>query len=334
MSRVQWIFLITVSLTWLILAPLAFVTVYSALDLQASAKLVSEKEPALSNAYLSTLRTAALARRLELAESQKEARQELVARRDRALIDLFEARDRIRVTAMQVLTDHEYDYPQAFCIADDTKLTECQIEKKLGSCQADWAKIQQCSGAAAQMLKKDGATGKQLLQRLRDDGTAARRLGFDFNRLSARVRENQLLVDDPLYPQAEGLKSIRLPLFRSVFALPNGVLVACFTMLVATIAAAVASLVEMTIDSNPQLLSVGRVTKAFIAAPLIGGLAGFMVYFVVVAGTAFVTQSDGGQSIPSQNLSTPALASLGVFAGLAANSAIAWIKGKADSFFK
>jgi hypothetical protein len=56
---------------------------------------------------------------------------------------------------------------------------------------------------------------------------------------------------------------------------------------------------------------------------------------VISAGAAFLVQGNlGGATEAVNNLSVPALASLGVFAGLAATTAIAWLQAKAASFFK
>ena len=66
-----------------------------------------------------------------------------------------------------------------------------------------------------------------------------------------------------------------------------------------------------------------------------GALAGFTVFFVVAAGAAFLVQPSAKGAIDAvNNLSAPALASLGIFAGLAADNAIEWLRSKAIGFFK
>lgn len=60
-----------------------------------------------------------------------------------------------------------------------------------------------------------------------------------------------------------------------------------------------------------------------------------MVFFVISAGAAFLVQPSGGTATDAVNsLSPAALASLGVFAGLAAEDALSWLREKASSFFQ
>jgi hypothetical protein len=78
-----------------------------------------------------------------------------------------------------------------------------------------------------------------------------------------------------------------------------------------------------------------ELARGFIISPLLGGLIGFMVYFVVSAGTAFLVQpAPANPAEATSNLSAPALASLGVLAGLAAENAVEWLRAKAAAFFK
>jgi hypothetical protein len=125
-----------------------------------------------------------------------------------------------------------------------------------------------------------------------------------------------------------------IPLFEFAFFLPSGVIVASFTGLMGAIGAAVYSLyVELGMVAGPKGLD--RTWMAFGVRPLLGALAGFTVFFVISAGASFLIQPQAIEATQAVNqLSPPALASLGLFAGLASENALQWLIEKANSFFK
>jgi hypothetical protein len=124
------------------------------------------------------------------------------------------------------------------------------------------------------------------------------------------------------------------PLFAWLFILPSGVVVAFFTAIMGAIGAAVYSLLRQ-LDATSEERTVARMWAAYASRPLLGAMAGFMVFFVVSAGAAFLVQPSAVSATDAVNsLSPPALASLGVFAGLAAESALRWLLEKAETFFK
>jgi hypothetical protein len=128
-----------------------------------------------------------------------------------------------------------------------------------------------------------------------------------------------------------------IPLFEFAFFLPSGVIVASFTGLMGAIGAAVFSLyVELGVLAAPREgPALDRTWLAFGVRPLLGALAGFMVFFVISAGTSFLIQPQAAAATQAVNqLSPPALASLGLFAGLASENALKWLIDKANSFFK
>ena len=126
-----------------------------------------------------------------------------------------------------------------------------------------------------------------------------------------------------------------IPLFEFAFFLPSGVIVASFTGLMGAIGAAVYSLyVELGMLAAPKG-EPDRTWMAFGVRPLLGALAGFTVFFVISAGASFLIQPQATEAIQAVNqLSPPALASLGLFAGLASENALKWLVEKANSFFK
>lgn len=132
-------------------------------------------------------------------------------------------------------------------------------------------------------------------------------------------------------------KQRAIPLFEFAFFLPSGVIVASFTGLMGAIGAAVYSLyVELGVLAAPKRAPASdRTWMAFGVRPLLGALAGFTVFFVISAGASFLIQPQAAEATQAVNqLSPPALASLGLFAGLASENALKWLIDKANSFFK
>ncbi len=115
---------------------------------------------------------------------------------------------------------------------------------------------------------------------------------------------------------------------------PTGVIVALFTGVMGSIGAAVRSLFNML---NPVLKNeehAETVWQSFGIRPMLGALAGFIVYFVISAGASFLVQPTVADATTAvNNLSPSALASLGIFAGLAAEDALEWLIEKAKGFF-
>jgi hypothetical protein len=123
--------------------------------------------------------------------------------------------------------------------------------------------------------------------------------------------------------------------FASLFVLPSGVVVALFTGIMGSVGAVVRSLYEILAPFSDQPAQKQSAIQAFGIRPLLGALAGFIVYFVVSAGAAFLVQPNAVDAAAAVNsLSPPALASLGVFAGLAGEDALKWLITKAAGFFK
>jgi hypothetical protein len=132
-------------------------------------------------------------------------------------------------------------------------------------------------------------------------------------------------------------KQRAIPLFEFAFFLPSGVIVASFTGLMGAIGAAVYSLYAELGMLTPPAGSTApdRTWMGFGVRPLLGALAGFTVFFVVSAGASFLIQPQAVETTQAVNqLSPPALASLGLFAGLASENALRWLIEKANSFFK
>jgi hypothetical protein len=312
-----------------VVVPVAFVTLYSVLEMQAAARAADK-----GDSRLATLRVVTMAVALDNADRSGGRRQELTRRRHEKLITLFEARNKVRARAVDILTATGVEGASAMCAGSPADLKLCQIDHKLEACTADWLKISDCYQQAMPKARAAVPALADEAARLRDSMDIARDEGFKFNSISASLRDSATLEDDPLLPVAESYRTIGLPFFTWLFILPQGVVVACFTSLMACIGAGVGSLVARLRRRRDAPDADAYFLKAFLASPLLGALTGFMVYFVISAGTAFlVPQQDSAATTAVNNLSVPALASLGVFAGLAAEDAIAWLTDKARSFF-
>jgi hypothetical protein len=124
----------------------------------------------------------------------------------------------------------------------------------------------------------------------------------------------------------------KLPGFATFFLFPDGVNVALFTGVMGAIGAAVFSLYSrLRAGSRAQGEGLAR---SFVLRPLLGALAGFMVYFVVSAGTVFLMQPSANLTAAVNSLSPSALASLGLFAGIAAENVLRWLSERAAGVFK
>jgi hypothetical protein len=327
MSVTQRAVLIIVVIVWLIGMPLAFATLYSVIELQSAARAASKDDNRLT-----TLRTVELADKLHRADAAKSRSDALGSQRNDAWVNVMESRTRARVVIIDFLTGHGVSGATALCTGTANDVRACQLRQDPDGCYNDWTKVLACSEQAES--KAHGAKDDQDIAALKRQMADAREKGFAYNRLNRRISEQNAVENDPLRPVAEAYEEIHLPLFSALFVLPQGVIVACFTSLMAALGAGVSSLLNfLRSDSSSQARQ--DLARSFIVSPLLGGLIGFMVYFVVSAGTAFLVQpAPANPAQATNNLSAPALAALGVLAGLAAENAVDWLQAKAAAFFK
>jgi hypothetical protein len=319
---------IIVAFFWLILLPVTFVTLYSAIELQNAAR----STPGV-NSRLAMLDTIALVRKLDL---QKVPTYKLEEEFRNAKNARYQRRDEVRIAAIEILVANDKPDARTICNVPDETSLNCtsQLEGSGASCLKDWRVIQKCYDEALTFEGKASSEDKRSFKALRDLMKTAGLQTVLHNAAAERAAAALKLEKDPLFPVANALRQpLTKDLLQMVFVIPQGVVVACFTSLMAVLGAGVASLLKFrrrkaSIRGNDAL-------KSFLVAPLIGGLTGFMVYFVISAGTAVLVEpAPATSSQPISNLSAPALASLGIFAGLAAEQAIIWLQQKASAFFR
>jgi hypothetical protein len=333
---------ILIALFWAIFGPLSFATLYAVIEVQAAARasLVGEGPNATpkGDPRLATLNVIALGHRLDVADaaSAKVAAQQAGNRT--TLVDVFLARGALRAAAISILNQNGVPNASTLCTASPDDLNQCQLNRNMKSCTADLVQINLCHDRALQLVQQ-GKVSADDARALKDTKAKANDVAAVYTRNTQDLNElkqtHDALAANPVYPVAETYRTIQLPLFQQLFVLPQGVIVAFFTALMAALGAGVSSLVKIVANVKTEEETPRYLFRLFAFAPLLGGLAGFMVYFVVSAGAAFLIQGDlGAASQAVNNLSVPALASLGVFAGLAASDAIAWLQAKAATFFK
>lgn len=218
-----------------------------------------------------------------------------------------------------VAEDKQHSWTPDAEIPKGVKAAEAAVAKMLGIQEAASLKQAERERLAA-TLKKEEA---ELTQ-----GSTSPAAGGSLERRSA---------DDVRSVAMSFNKQREVPLFEYLFFFPPGVVVAFFTALMGAIGAAIFSLME---DLKSKLAAVpgrsmqGHLGLAYGARPVLGALAGFTVFFVVSAGATFLIQPAGLDAAQAVNqLSPPALASLGIFAGLSSERALEWMIEKAKAFF-
>jgi len=134
-----------------------------------------------------------------------------------------------------------------------------------------------------------------------------------------------------LYREAEK----RASWFPQVFLVPDGVAISTFTGVMGAIGAAVYSLF-LSVRRRAAAADGERDTmvRSYLTRPLLGALAGFMVYFVLSAGASVLLSREGASEAAAVSLSPAALASLGLLAGMAAENAMLWLAENASKLFK
>ncbi len=346
---------------WGVCVPTAFVVLYSVVELQSAARTAAGADDRLANLQVISMARA-------IAHDQA-ARDGLLAgigdQSDRinglrpvvnaTQITLDRARGLLRTSTLEISAIDGLGLDRNACVADPATLTKCAAQHDGVACAADWALESDCyyrALAAASTRPGSRAPGSPLsadVGLLRAEMARARDAGYDFN---AKAKENNEFVrreqqfqaslkatdadlvqvekDSKTATVANGFLQIRdIPLVLFLFLMPPGVSVALFTALMAAIAALVSAFVTAP-GAGPR----GTLVDMVLVKPALGGLAGFTVFFVISAGASFLTQPSGGAAEAVNSLSPSALGALGIFAGLASDTAMSWLKARASAFFK
>ena len=314
---------------WGLFVSFAFVSLYTAIELQSAARNLSKEDNRLA-----PLRTRELADKIDEAEKRNERYSQLSFEARNSLREMYKARTLVRADVVEALLKRGDAQATQQCTAPIETLKKCQVEFDQAACAVDWMKIAGCCDRVV-VMAGNGMESREEIGAIRRHIEHARDRAYIYNQNVARRDEAKKMEADPYMPIAESVRAIDIPGFRLIFVLPQGVVVACFTSVMAALGAAVAALIELLKPTNNAADDKSAAFRGILYAPLVGGLTGFLVYFVVSAGTAFLVQpapADPAQA--SNSLSAPALASLGILAGLAAENAIGWLQRKAGAFFK
>ena len=168
----------------------------------------------------------------------------------------------------------------------------------------------------------------------------AANLARETEKLGALTAQRATLLSPPgakLLALTESYDEIasKIPTFSTLYLFPDGVTVAMFTGVMGSVGAAVFSLYNrLRQGADVAIPKVETLVRSYLTRPLLGALAGFMVYFVLSAGASFLLQPQANVSGAINTLSPPALATLGLFAGIAAENALQWLAVNAAKLFK
>jgi len=338
---------------WFILVPAIFAFFYTVIETQSAARVAVG-----ANSRLAPFTISRLADRLNALEAEIETTsQELTALDEKiraAKVRVDEAKQKSTAAVNSVWITFRNAQPTC-------ELEQCLADIVTDNDQHDWAEGAEIPKrvAAAQQLydayRNAQFVSDDLVDRNGHAETALAAAKAEYNGSKPPAPSDQAdqadQADQPVTGpvgadegSTEDQKAVALsfnkqrhaiPLFEFAFFLPSGVIVASFTGLMGAIGAAVYSLyVELGMLAAPKG-EPDRTWMAFGVRPLLGALAGFTVFFVISAGASFLIQPQATEATQAVNqLSPPALASLGLFAGLASENALKWLVEKANSFFK
>jgi hypothetical protein len=220
---------------------------------------------------------------------------------------------------------------------EDRKL--CQIDGDRIACEKEWEKISGCYARALQISHKSADNVsmdklKSLLELANDDGYSFNHLAMQLRDIKKSISLTNVSPDSPIFAIADSISSVKIPLFLSIYQMPRGTVIALFTALMGCAGAMLSLLINYTLNIFGDE-GVEQHWKSILMTPLMGAVVGFLVYFVIAAGTSFLVQpAPSGPGTGSvANLSAPSLASLGILAGLASRRTALWLQAKANSIF-
>jgi hypothetical protein len=348
----QWVGALAI---WLVLVPAMFIVLYSVIELQsASKRALKDSDASFANLQVLSLADGLAAQEARIDEAKSdtasivERQRQLRQALDTQRVEIARQRALLRQDVMSVAVQDDLPMDAQSCNSSIDILGKCAAGDET-ACAQDWETIEGCYYKSLSLLGRRGPAGvaeaKQAALRL----SAATQAGFAYNsiarasneygaiakddsaEIAAAEAEETRLSHDPLKAVADSYRIISVvPGVRLLFLLPSGVSVALFTGLMAAVGSAIGAVSTRLTPSEP---SASGVQVAFLR-PLIGGLAGFTVFFVVAAGAAFLVQPNVKDATSAINdLSAPALGALGIFAGLASDTALTWLRGKAKAFF-
>ena len=299
---------------WIVAVPALFVLLYTSLELQRASKLALPAQAEVANYKIVGLANEIrrMQRRINGDESSLHSTWLPVETERRTF-------DRDRSVARQELLN----YAAANRIVVDTI-----------SCSAEWPALSLCFDQLRVMVGKKGGVASPSFEKV---GALMMDVKMEVSRFNSATAVHNNTVDDwksdqKKYDQLISGKDIDgvpgggalaftfdrlrqyIPIIPYIFILPSGVIVAFFSGLMGGIGGVIASLSRQLDNASVTT----TMATAYVVRPLLGILAG--------------SAAEATSAVNS--LSPPALASLGVFAGLSSEMAVKWLKKKADEFFK
>lgn len=257
---------------WVVAIPLAFVTLYSALELQAAARAAKadSKGPRGDNdPRLTTLQTIELANDWVRAGDALNQKRTLEEVRQYDILRVMAARRDVRSKAIDFLSSHGVDTSTTTCTAPLDVLNKCQIEQDLRVCLTDWKIIADCY-RLSKKISSGNESDAQSIKDLKESMSAASSAAEKLNITASRIRSiksplpsDSVFNSNPLLPVAKSYNSIHFPLFRTIFAMPQGVIVACFTSIMAVLGAGVGSIRNLFVESKRRRKTLNTIFMNF-----------------------------------------------------------------------
>lgn len=325
------------ALLWWLLIPFLFFTLYAAAQLQAAAKEVAGQGVNVPN-----IRVLELSRALNSYDAHlvllQNAKYDEARKLNEAGRKYTSTKHQLRVRLMEVSADDPVDQGLSKCASRDETIG-C-FERAVIAARR---RLVDMPEPRAGQLRDQIKTAETLFVEFLNLSTETYQRGATLEELRGRMdrairARNALAKKNPALTTAaatydEILK--QMPWLDRFFMLPDGAVTGLFTGVMGALGAVVFSVYGRLRDAGKNGgMASESLFQSYITRPLLGGLAGFMIYFAISAGSGAlfeagsVAHADAGGA-----LSPAALATLGLFAGLAAENALQWLAEKARGLF-
>lgn len=326
-------------LFWACAVPLLFLTLYATAQLQTAANAALRDAPAVPNiAVISHSKAVGLVNSQIKATAQRSDYNAAAYAADNRAYTL--AKHRLRIQLFAIAGGDSQDQRLLECASRDGTIG-C-FERVMVAAHQRLATMN--PSGAGQLASRLAAADETFLQFLTLSTTTQelkRKITQENKRLDElRVQYQSLSLGEGarLHAVASTFDELdrNIPWFRAFFMLPDGAVIGLFASVMGAIGAVVFSLFgRMKSMEAEGSLSSEPILRSYVTRPLLGALAGFIVYFVVSAGSGVLLEANSAAKVEAGGgLSTAALATLGLFAGLAAENAMQWVTEKARGLFK
>lgn len=328
-----------IGLFWLLLVPLVFLTLYAAAELQIAAKNALPQSTSVAN--IAVIGHSKIMRDLNKRREATIGRiNNLTQQKADDHLRYTQYKHRLRILLMAIAADDPVDQRLNDC-ADRDKTVAC-FERTMTSAHRRLLRVSDPRAAQLknQILDAENVflqflmlsdTTNESKDRIADETKALQNLNSDIA-LQSNGDNAPIFAASKTFDEMER----NIPWFKLFFVLPDGAVIGLFAGVMGAIGAVVFSLFgRMQGRKLGDGLAAESLTLSYVTRPLLGALAGFIVYFAVSAGSGALLEQGAASHVSAGSaLSTATLATLGLFAGLAAENALQWLTDKARGLFK